>query len=49
MHRFHHVLDDGIKQFARLLRITISEQFHRSLQVGEQHSDLLALAFERTF
>ena len=47
VHRFHHVLDHRIKQLARLLRIAVSEQLHRAFHVGEQHRDLLALAFER--
>jgi hypothetical protein len=29
-----------------LLGVTVGQQFHRPLQVGEQHGDLLALAFE---
>ncbi len=49
VHRFHHMLDDRIEKFTRLLRITVSEQLHRSFHVGEQHRDLLALAFERAF
>ena len=46
--RVHHMLEDRIKQFASLLRITIRQQLHRPLHVSEQHRDLLALAFERT-
>jgi hypothetical protein len=37
----------GMEKLARLLGIAIGEQFHRALQVGEEHRDLLALAFER--
>src|SRR5262249_31352508 len=45
--RLHHPLEDGIEQLARLLRVPISEQLHRALEVGEQDRDLLALPFER--
>src|SRR5262249_2018678 len=36
----------GVEDFARFLRITIREQLHRALEVGEEHRDLLALTFE---
>ena len=49
VHRFHHVLDHWIEQFARFLRIAVGEQLHRAFHVSEQHRDLLALAFERAF
>ena len=49
VHRFHHVLDDRIEKFARLFRIAVGEQLHGAFHVGEQHRDLLALAFERAF
>jgi hypothetical protein len=39
------MLDDRIEEFSRLFRITLSEQLHRSFQVGKKNSDLLALAF----
>jgi hypothetical protein len=42
----HHVLEHGIEQLARLLGVAIGEQFHRPLEIGEQHGDLLALAFQ---
>ena len=42
----HHALEDGIEELARLLRIAVGEQLHRALEVGEEHGDLLALAFE---
>jgi len=28
MHRFHHALEDWIKQFARLFGIAVGEEFH---------------------
>ena len=44
---FHHVFEDGVEDLARLLGIAVSEQLHRALEVGEQHRDLFALAFQR--
>ena len=49
VHRLHHALEHRVEELARLLRIAVGEQLHRALQVGEQHRDLLALAFERAF
>ena len=43
----HHQLEDRIENPAGLLRIAVGEQLHRALEVGEEHRDLLALAFER--
>ena len=43
----HHALEHGIEELARLLGIAVGEQLHRALEVGEEHGDLLALAFER--
>jgi hypothetical protein len=40
------VLEDRIKKFARLFRITVGEQLHRALEVGEKDRDLLTLAFQ---
>jgi len=40
------VLKDGIEELARLLRITVGKQFHRALEIGEKHGDLLPLTFE---
>ena len=48
MHRGHHAFQHGIKQLAGLLRITVGQQFHGAFEVGEEHRDLLAFAFERT-
>ena len=46
MHGLHHPLEHGIEELARLLGIAVGEQLHRALEVGEEHGDLLALAFE---
>jgi hypothetical protein len=42
----HHPFQHRIEKLARFLGVTIREQLHRALEVGEQHRDLLALAFE---
>ena len=47
VHRLHHPFEHGIQQLARFLRVAIGQQLHRTLQIGEQHRDLLALAFQR--
>ena len=44
MDGFHHPLQDRIENPARFLRVAIGDQFHRSLHIGEQHGNLLALA-----
>src|SRR5262249_12125950 len=41
-----HPLEDSIQDLASLLGITIGEELHRALQVGEQHGDELAFALE---
>ena len=48
MHGIHHPLQHRIKELAGLLGVAVSEEFHRALQVGKQHRDLLALAFQGT-
>jgi hypothetical protein len=47
MHRIHHQLERGIDQAAPFLRVKVLDQFHRSLDVGEQRGDGLALAVKR--
>jgi len=46
MDGLHHPFEHGVEELARLFGIAIGEQLHRALEVGEQHGDLLALAFE---
>ena len=46
VHGFHHVFEDGIEKLARLLRVTVRQELHRTLEVGEEHRDLFPLAFE---
>jgi len=43
----HHQREDWIDELTRLFGIAIGEQLHGALEVGEQHGDLLALAFKR--
>ena len=43
----HQPFQDGVEQTPRLLRIAVSQELHRPLQVREQHRDLLALALDR--
>ena len=42
----HHPLEDGIEQLPGFLGVAVGQELHRALEVGEQHGDLLALAFE---
>src|SRR5215468_8366264 len=46
MDSLHHPLEHGIEDLARLLRVTIGQQLHRSFEVGEEHCDLFTLALE---
>jgi hypothetical protein len=47
MDGFHHVLDDRVEELPRVFGIPIGEQLQRTLEVGEEDGDLLALALER--
>ena len=42
----HHALQDRVEELAGLLGVAVGQQLHGALQVGKQHRDLLALAFE---
>jgi hypothetical protein len=46
MDRFHHPLQNGIEELARFLWVTVGEQLHGPLEVGEEHRHLLALALQ---
>jgi hypothetical protein len=46
MDGLHHQLEHGVEELARLLGVAVGEQLHRPFEVGEEHSHLLALAFE---
>jgi hypothetical protein len=43
---FHHELEHRIEELARVLGITVAQELHRALEIGEEHGDLLALALE---
>ena len=47
MHGFHHAFQDRIENLARLLGVTVGEQFHGAFQVGEEDGDLLTLSLQR--
>jgi hypothetical protein len=44
--RRHHPFQHRVKELAPLLGVAVSQQFHRASQVGKEHRDLLALAFQ---
>jgi hypothetical protein len=37
---------ERVEELPDFLRVAVSEQLHRTLQVGEQHGELLALALQ---
>jgi hypothetical protein len=47
VHGLHHPLEHGVEELSRVLWITVGEQLHRALEVGEEDGDLLTLALER--
>ena len=42
----HHALQHRVKERASLCWVTVGQECHGALEVGEQHGDLLALAFQ---
>ena len=42
----HHPLEHRVEELPRLLGVTVGQQLHRALQVGEEDRDLFALAFK---
>src|SRR5262249_34128912 len=46
MHRLHHTLEYGVEDLSRFFRIAVGQELHGALEVGEEHRDLLALAFK---
>jgi hypothetical protein len=48
VHGSHQAFQDGIEELPGLLRITIGQEFHGAFEVGKEHRDLLALAFQGT-
>jgi hypothetical protein len=43
---FHHPLEHWIEELPGLLGVSVGEELHGALEVGEEDSDLLALALE---
>jgi hypothetical protein len=43
----HHAFEHWVKNRLRLFGVAVGQQLHRAFQIGKQHRDLLALAFER--
>jgi hypothetical protein len=46
MHGLHHAFEHRIEELSGFLGVAVGEQFHGPLEVGEEHRDLFALAFE---
>jgi len=46
MDGLHHQREDGIENLTHFFGITVSEQLHGALDIGEQDRDLLPLALE---
>jgi hypothetical protein len=44
--RVHHEIEHRVEELPALLGIALGDQLHRAPQVGKEHGDLLALAFE---
>ena len=42
-----HPIEDRVEELARFLWVAVGEQFHETLEVGEQDGHLLALPFQR--
>ena len=48
VHGRHHALQHRVEELARLLRVAVGQQLHGAFEIGKQHRDLLAFAFQRT-
>ena len=48
VHGVHHAFQRRVEELPGLLGVAVGEQLHRALEVGKQHRDLLALAFQGT-
>ena len=48
VHGGHHALQHRVEELAGLFGIAVGQQLHRAFEVGKQHRDLLALAFQGT-
>ena len=41
-----HAFEHRVEELLRILRVAVSKQLHRALDIGEQHGDLLPLTLE---
>ena len=46
VHGRHHALQHWVEELARLLRVAVGQQLHGAFEIGKEHRDLLAFAFE---
>jgi hypothetical protein len=46
VHRGHHAFEDGVEEVAGFFGVAVGQQLHRAFEIGKEHRDLLALAFE---
>ena len=46
VHGIHHDVQRRVQELAGLFRIEARDQFGRALEIGKEHGDLLALAFQ---
>ena len=44
--RLNHALEHRVEELLRVLRVAVSKQLHRALNIREQHGDLLPLTLE---
>ncbi len=44
--RLDHAFEHRVEELLRVLRVAVSKQLHRALNIREQHGDLLPLALE---
>ena len=49
VHGGHHAFQHRVEELAGLFGVAVGQQFHGALEVGKQHRDLLALAFQGAF
>ena len=47
VHGLHHLFQHGVEETLGVLGVAVRQELGGALEVGEQHRDLLALAFER--
>ena len=48
VHGRHHAFQDRVEELPGVLGIAVGQEFHGALEIGKQHGDLLALAFQGT-